>query len=147
VRAPLFAEAAIEQTVTTIVRDTILGGVAIGGVLIAVWALRVMKRSLELRVLDAEAYASKLETSNEKDRARADQVLEMLRSVLTALGGMTKSTENQTRVSETQNRVIEGLTQAINGVLREAIGMRRASGSSDKHPAASPGRYGKKEEG
>lgn len=104
----------LEQTAASTVRETILGGVAVLAIGVALWAILMLKRTQDLWLKDKDAQAARAEASNEKDRERSDKHSDAVRDLAAA-------TRENTRSGEALKASCDGMHQAIdrqNDILR-----------------------------
>jgi hypothetical protein len=100
------APSSFEQTAASTVRETILGGVAVLAIGVALWAILMLKKTQDLWLKDKDAQAARAEASNEKDRERSDKQTDAIRDLANAV-------REQTRAIETQRTTNEGVKHAI----------------------------------
>ncbi len=87
------ASAPFEQTAIATVRETILGGVALLAIGVALWAILRLQRTQDAWLRDKDAHASRAEASNEKDRERSEKHTEAIRDLAQAVRENTRAIE------------------------------------------------------
>lgn len=122
-------EKAAEQSVTSIIRETMLGAIAVGACLLAIWAIRSLKTVQDDRVSDKEKDATRQETQNDKDRLVQGEQTK-------AIAALAEAQREHTRALERNTTAMDANTRAVDGVVREAVSGRRATGISGGFPAA-----------
>lgn len=123
------AQEAAKQSVTSIVRETMLGALAVLGVVLAVWAIRAMREELLNRVEDKDKLAQRLETSNEKDRLALAEHTKIV-------SDLASNVRDCVRITGETRQGVSDLVKAVEGVVRDAINIRR-SGQSGSTQAVS----------
>lgn len=121
-------EKAAEQSVTAVVRETMLGAIAVLSIALAVWAIMTLKKTQELRIADREKDATRVEVQNEKDRLVQSEQTK-------AIAALAEAQREHTRAIDRGTAATDANTRALEGIVREAVVGRRASGISGGFPA------------
>lgn len=115
------ATSAVEQSTMQVVRETVLGGIAVGAIALAVWAVLTLKKVQDARVADKDAQADRAEKSNEKDRDRSEKHT-------AAITDLAAATRENTKAVEGQKQVLESMKQTL-GLLVEWLKLGKSSSS------------------
>ena len=115
------AASAVEQSTMQVVRETVLGGIAVGAIALAVWAVLTLKKVQDARVADKDAQAERAEKSNEKDRDRSEKHT-------AAIQDLAAATRENTKAIEGQKQVLESMKQTL-GLLVEWLKLGKSSSS------------------
>jgi hypothetical protein len=127
------ATSAVEQSTMQVVRETVLGGIAVGAIALAVWAVLTLKKVQDARVADKDAQADRAEKSNEKDRDRSEKHT-------TAIQDLAVAVRENTRAVEAQKQVLESMKTTISSLFEWLkLGLGKSSSSM---PAVRPRREG-----
>jgi predicted metal-binding transcription factor (methanogenesis marker protein 9) len=115
----LEAAGAFEATAASTVRETILGGVAVLAIGVALWAILMLKRTQDLWLKDKDAQAARAEASNEKDRERSEKQTEAIRDLAQATRENTRAIDAQRISSDNMRSAIERQNDLLKFVLQK----------------------------
>lgn len=99
----------VEQSATSIVRETMLGAIAVSACCLAVWAILMLKRVQDARVQDKVDDAKREREEAEKDRAREDEQTKAIMQLAATVGENTRTLDRWAHIRGSSS----GLYQAV----------------------------------